>query len=469
MCHMGNAWARTPLRIKVTLAFTGVMAVLLLLAGVALSLLSARNLDRAIDVGLSARAGDAAALLRQGTRQGRLSGSGEPLAQVLDPAGTVLDTTPAAGRAPLLTPREAARTAAAPVRVKRKRIDDGPSSGVRLLARRASTANGPVVVVVGESLQQRDRALEGLHTLLAIGGPLALLIAALAGYAVAAAALGPVERMRRRAAAITAGESGGRLPVPPSRDEIARLGHTLNEMLGRLEAALLRERSFVSDASHELRTPLAILRTELELALRGRSTRDELVDAVRSAAEEADRLNQLAEDLLVIARSDQGRLPVRRADLHAGELLEGVAHRFAARARAEQRPVRTGDGFDIELSADQARIEQALANMVDNALRHGRGQVVLSARRENGHVELHVCDEGPGFPPDFLSSAFERFSRADEARSRGGTGLGLAITDAVARAHGGSAHAANREQGGADVWLELPEELSSMAHAEGRL
>ena len=133
--------------------------------------------------------------------------------------------------------------------------------------------------MVGESLQQRDRALEGLHTLLAIGGPLALLIAALAGYAVVAAALRPVERMRARAAAITAGETGGRLPVPPSRDEIARLGHTLNEMLGRLEAALLRERSFVSDASHELRTPLAILRTELELALRGRSTRDELVDA----------------------------------------------------------------------------------------------------------------------------------------------------------------------------------------------
>jgi two-component system, OmpR family, sensor kinase len=93
---------------------------------------------------------------------------------------------------------------------------------------------------------------------------------------------------------------------------------------------------------------------------------------------------------------------------------------------------------------------------------------VLSARRDNGHVELHVCDEGPGFPPDFLGSAFERFSRADEARSRGGTGLGLAITDAVARAHGGSAHAANREQGGADVWLTLPEQFSSTTHGNGR-
>ena len=273
--------------------------------------------------------------------------------------------------------------------------------------------------------------------------------------------------MRRRAAALTAGEAEGRLPVPPSHDEISRLGDTLNEMLGRLQAALVRERSFVSDASHELRTPLAILRTELELALRGGRTQEELEEAVRSAAEETDRLNQLADDLLVIARSDQGRLPVRRAELDADELLAGVAHRFAARARAEDRPVRAENAGGVVVDADQARLEQALANMVDNALRYGRGEIVLSASRNNGHVELHVCDNGPGFPEEFLPSAFERFSRADEARSRGGTGLGLAITSAVAKAHGGTARAANREEGGADVWLELPERFSSTVHGDG--
>jgi signal transduction histidine kinase len=255
--------------------------------------------------------------------------------------------------------------------------------------------------------------------------------------------------------------------VPLANDEIGRLGRTLNEMLSRLEAAFARERAFVSDASHELRTPLAILRTELELALRGESTRDELEEAVRSAAEETERLNQLADDLLVIARSDQGRLPVRRADLDADALLGGVAHRFAARARAESRPVRAADAGGLRVHADEARLEQALANMVDNALRYGRGDVILSAERNNGHVELHVRDSGPGFPQDFLPSAFERFSRADPSRSRGGTGLGLAITSAVAEAHGGSAHAANRSEGGADVWLQLPDPLSSMAHGEG--
>ena len=463
---MGSTWARAPLRIKLAVAYTGVMAVLLFAAGVTLSLLSAANLDSAIDDGLDARAGDAAALVHEGTHTGRLSGSGEALAQVLSRTGQVLDTTPGAGDKPLLA-REQIEKALRGRYVTELPPRGNASDGIRVLGRRAPTRSGTVVVVVGESLEQRDRALEGLHTLLAIGGPLALLIASIAGYGVAAAALRPVERMRRRAAALTAGEAEGRLPVPPSHDEISRLGDTLNEMLGRLQAALARERSFVSDASHELRTPLAILRTELELALRGGSTQQELEDAVRSAAEETDRLNQLADDLLVIARSDQGRLPVRATQLDAEELLRGVAHRFAARARAESRPVRAQAADGLTVEADRARLEQALANMVDNALRHGRGEVVLSAERNDGRIELHVCDDGPGFPEDFLPSAFERFSRADEARSRGGTGLGLAITSAVAKAHGGRARAANREHGGADVWLELPDRFSSVAHGDG--
>src|SRR3954468_19158837 len=413
MSAMSSWWARVPLRIKLALAFTGVMAVLLVGASVTLSLLSAANLDRAIDDGLEARAGDAAALVRAGAKSGRLSGSGEALAQVLDPSGRLLDTTPGAGYDPLLSPGELRRAVAGGI-VTERPGREGAESGIRVLGRPAPTGAGEVVVVVGESLQQRDRALEGLHTLLALGGPLALLIASVAGYGVAAAALRPVERMRRRAAELT-GEAEGRLPVPPSRDEISRLGDTLNAMLGRLQGVLARERSFVSDASHELRTPLAILRTELELALRGRSTRTELEAAVRSAAEETERLNQLADDLLVIARSDQGRLPVRPAELRAAELLEGVAHRFAARARAEHRRLHAEPADGITVTADRARLDQALANMVDNALRYGRGDVVLRAGRGDGTVELHVCDDGPGFPPDFLPSAFERFSRADEA------------------------------------------------------
>ncbi len=439
---------RIPIRLKLTLAFTGVMAVLLAAAGIALSVLVAENLDSTIDDGLKARAGDAAAvaIATGGSGNRRLERSGEAFAQVFEGRKRIA-TTQGAEAGPLLSPAELDRAATQPVITQR----EVRTAQLRLYARPA----GRFVVVVGESLAQREKALDSLRALLAVGGPLALLLASLVGYAMAAAALRPVERMRRRAAAISAAETGERLPVPPANDEIGRLGRTLNEMLSRLEAAFGRERSFVSDASHELRTPLAILRTELELALRGEHTRQELEDALQSAAEETDRLSNLAEDLLVIARSDQGRLPVRIEDLDAGPVLARVAGRFQTRARVEGRPLRPDPAPGVIVRADPARLEQALANLVDNALSYGDGTVELTALAHNGSVEIHVRDEGPGFPPAFLPRAFERFTRADEARTRGGTGLGLAIASAIAVAHGGTAHAANRESG-ADVWIALP-------------
>jgi signal transduction histidine kinase len=459
---MSAAWARIPLRVKLTLAFTGVMAVLLTGAGIGLSVLVARNLDRAIDAGLAARSGDAAAL----AASGRLAGSGEAVAQVVDREGQVLDRTAGAGSAPLLTPGELRIAARRPLVVDRKEARGGES--LRLYARPARTLAGPAVIVIGESLAVREQSLESLHALLVVGVPVALLVAALVGSALAAFALRPVEQMRRRAAAVTAGAAGGRLPVPPGDDEIARLGHTLNAMLERLEAAFVRERAFVSDASHELRTPLAILRTELELALRGDHTLAELKAAVRSAAEETDRLSALAEDLLVIARADHGQLPIRRTDLDAGDLLETLVRRFGPRAEGAGRAVRAEPAHGVRLRADGPRLEQALANMVENALRHGRGEITLSVRAADGHVELHVRDGGPGFPPDFLPSAFERFSRADDGRTGGGTGLGLAITAAIATAHGGRAGAINPAAGGADVWVEVPIAFSYETHQRAR-
>jgi two-component system OmpR family sensor kinase len=455
---MSGAWARVPLRIKLTLAFTGVMAVLLAAAGIALSLLVARNLDRTIDAGLAARARDAAAL----AARGRLVASGEAIAQVLDADDRALESTARTGRGPLLTGAELRAATRGRLIVDRRQEADERS--VRLYARPARVEQGSVVLVIGEPLAQREQSLRTLRALLVVGGPLALLVASVVGSLLAAFALRPVERMRRRAAAITAGTHGGRLPVPPADDEIGRLGRTLNEMLERLEAAFARERSFVADASHELRTPLAILRTELELALRGERDRDELEAAVRSAAEETDRLSALAEDLLVIARADQGRLPIRRTHIYADDLLETLVRRFGLRAQVEGRAVRAEPAPGVELHGDGARLEQALANMVENALRHGRGAVTLSAVAHDGRVELHVRDAGPGFPPDFLPNAFERFSRADESRTGGGTGLGLAITAAIATAHGGRAEATNAERGGADVWVTLPDGFSSSPH-----
>ena len=298
--------------------------------------------------------------------------------------------------------------------------------------------------------------MQELLTLLLVVAPVALLLTSLLGYGLATLALRPVEAMRREAASISAEEPGRRLPVPESRDEISRLGETLNEMLARLEAALERERGFVADAGHELRTPLALLKTELELALTRPRSEAELAAAVRSAADETDRLVQLAEDLLLLARSDRSQLPLHLETVPTDELLGSVAERFDRRVQAAGRSIEVDSTDTLELSADRARVEQALGNLVENALHHGGGTIRLAAVERNGQIDLHVRDDGPGFPAEFLPHALDRFTQADGARTGTGTGLGLAISDAIAAAHGGSAQVANRDGGGCDVWLSLP-------------
>jgi signal transduction histidine kinase len=262
--------------------------------------------------------------------------------------------------------------------------------------------------------------------------------------------------MRRRAAEISAAEPEQRLPLPEADDELRRLGATLNGMLGRLETALERERAFVDDASHELRTPLAMHKTELELALRYAKTPEEMRGAISSAIVEVDRLIALAEDLLVLARSEEGRLALDLRPVGVAELLGDVRARFAGRAGEAGRSLVVEPANGLLVDGDRIRLEQALSNLIENAFQHGRGEITLRASDGAAGVQIHVEDHGPGFPPGFIDHAFERFTRGDAARGGDGTGLGLAIVEAIARAHRGSAHAANREGDGADVWIELP-------------
>jgi two-component system, OmpR family, sensor kinase len=222
-------------------------------------------------------------------------------------------------------------------------------------------------------------------------------------------------------------------------------------MLARLEAALERERTLVSNASHELRTPLALLKTEIELALDEPESAPALADALRSAGEETDRLTQLADDLLLLASVDSGKLPLRRTQVPIAETLESIATRFQRRAADASRSIEVAAPSDLIALLDRRRLEQGLANLVENALRHGAGTVRLEAAEDTDALVLHVTDQGQGFPPKFVEHAFERFSRADG--SRGGAGLGLAIVAAIAHAHGGTAVASNRPGGGAHVAL----------------
>jgi len=449
--------SRIPIRLRVTLAFAVAMAVLLTALGYFIYARFESELSEQIDQSLRTHGDDIASLVGSGnlTENSKLLAREESSAQVLTPDGRVYATTTQLGQNPQITPAEASRAAQDSFIVTRPHVRsiDGEA---RLLARPAEAPNGTYVVVAAASLDDRNDSLANLRGILLIGGPVALLLALLAGYALAGTALRPVEAMRRRAAAISAAEPEQRLPLPEANDELRRLGETLNAMLGRLEAALERERSFVDDASHELRTPLALHKTELELALRYARTPEEMRAAIASAIVEVDRLIALAEDLLVLARSEQGKLALQLRRVRVAELLADMGERFAARASEAGRSLVVEQSNGLAVEGDRVRLERALTNLIENAFQHGGGEIIVRAREAGAGVQIHVEDAGPGFPPDFTEKAFERFTRGDPARGGDGTGLGLAIVDAIARAHRGSAHAANRDGQGADVWIELP-------------
>ena len=323
----------------------------------------------------------------------------------------------------------------------------------RVLARARA---GSEVVVVGQSLDDRDETLASLVTSFVFGGPIAVLLASLLGYLLAAAGLRPVEAMRRRAGEISLGNEQERLPLPPARDEVRRLGETLNEMLDRLRRSFERERRFVADASHELRTPVAVIKAELEGALRAGGHDPQVREALVAAVEECDGLAQLAEDLLVVARSGDGELPVRPESLPVDALLAGVGQRFEDRARERGRSIR------VDAPGGPARRGRRAAHAPGPrqprgqrpALRRGRDRAAVHATRSRASASRSRTRES-GFGPDIAVRAFERFARGDGARTRGGAGLGLSIVRAIAEAHGGSAELV--PGGAASVRIWLPE------------
>jgi heavy metal sensor kinase len=448
---------RLPIRLRLTLVFALAMAVVLLLAGWLVYARVSTNLDNALDEQLRSRAQDVSALVRRDgslkSTRGTLIERGESFAELVNMSGSVVDATIPIGHEPLL-PAELARALRGPVFIDRSSVP-GLDEPARMLALPVQRGQSRLVLVVGATRQNTTETLLSLRDAFLIGGPLALILASLAGYGLAGAALRPIEAMRRRAADISASSLDDRLPVPAGGDEVSRLGDTLNEMLTRISDGLARERRFVADASHELRTPLALLKTELELALRRARSTDELEAAIRSAAEDTERLSRIADDLLLLARAEQGRVPLRREPVDVADVLETVAERFQPRAQSERRDLSvTTDDDPLVVSADRVLLEQALANMVDNAFTHGAGRVTLMSEQRNGSAELHVLDDGAGFPADFLDRAFERFSRGQKPQADG-TGLGLAIVQTIADAHEGYARAANANGGGADVWLTL--------------
>jgi signal transduction histidine kinase len=305
--------------------------------------------------------------------------------------------------------------------------------------------------------RHRDEALRELLAQLTVAYGAALVISGLVGYLVARAALDPVEDMRRQAAAGSQ-DAAVRLPVPASDDELSRLATTLNALLERVQQGVAREHRLIADASHELRTPLGLMLMQIDLALARERSPEETRLALERLQAETQRLVRLANDLLLLARADEGQLIARREDVDVRRAMLASRERFDGRGA----DITVDAPPDVVVLADPDRLAQALDNLVDNAIRHGGGRIELRAVADGGDVAIHVYDEGPGFPDELDERAFDRFTSGTAARTGSGAGLGLAIVAAIADALGGRAGAGNRPGGGADVWLALP--ASSSVH-----
>ncbi len=457
-----------PIRLRLALILATGTALLFAAGATLMSLQLGQSLVGSVDANLDTQFSGVArsfpslaALLHLARGVPAQHGQGSPalvgtVAQIAGPGGGVVVATRSAGLAPLLTPAELSLARGGEIHLTRARSHRPP---LRLVAGPIPTSPG-WVAVVGASLGPADGVMQRADVALAGAGIVVVALAGFAAWLLAGAALRPVERMRRQAATISDRDLSTALAIPGTHDEIAALGQTMNGLLQRLQGAIARQRTFVADAGHELRTPLAVLRTELELAARPGRSADELREAVRNAVAETDRVTRLADDLLLLARHDEGGLAAHRQPTAVREVLAAAVRQATAEATAHGVHLALAAPPELVAPLDAARIRQAVDNLVVNALRVApRGStVVVAARAEDGWAVIEVLDRGPGFPEDFLPEAFTRFSRPDNARGRagGGAGLGLAIVRAVAEAHQGTAQARNRPDGGAIVQVAVP-------------
>ena len=448
-----------PIRLRLAVAFAlAAAAIFALGAWLFISGLSSAQLST-IDSQLAVQLGQAGRYLVAGSQSASAAGPapGEYLVQVIDAAGRVRGASPDTGTVPLLTAAELAQARHGQIWLNQAVDDENTRITAAPLAGRTGWT-----AVAGVSLESFESTMSQAERELAAAGAIFVVIACAGAYWLARAALSPVERLRRQVAALSARplqasteESG--IEVPATRDEIAALATTMNDLLGRLQRALSRQRAFVADASHELRTPLAVLRGELELADRPGRSREELAAAVRRAATEADRLARITGDLLLLARSDDDRLSLQLEQAELRPLLAHSAELAGPRLAEAGLTCRVDVPADLRARIDPDWISQAVDNLLGNALRFApRGSVIVLAAWGGADLDIEVRDDGPGFPAEFLPHAFERFRRSGRSRGDGGAGLGLAIVQAIAVAHGGVAAARNKPGGGAVVGLHLP-------------
>jgi|tagenome__1003787_1003787.scaffolds.fasta_scaffold20972469_3 two-component system OmpR family sensor kinase len=428
--------SRLPLRVRLVAGFSAATFAVLLAAGAFVYWRVDYALDRGLDIELEQASTTLGPLVQtDGRVSNRPAAEATGVAwQVLEQEGTVLDHGGPAGTTSLISEQQLDRVGTTPHTFN---VGDFLPISNHPYRLRIVPISGQRFLLVGVRRDHRDEALRELLAQLALAGLGTLLITAFVGDRLARAALRPVERYRRRAAAIANGTADLRLDVPAQRDdEITRLGHTFNDMLSSLEGALERERQFVNEASHELRTPITLLTSRIQLALRRPRTTADHERILSELEVDLDRLAGLAEQLLQLSGVDAGQGP-------GSSDLVAVAGRVLNQRRLAD-PEHVGD-LTAKLPADELEVPMAdfeaariLTNLLDNAALHGSAPFELTVDDpEPGWARVTVSDAGPGIPAALLAGATQRFARADEARTRPGSGLGLALVDALVAQAGG--------------------------------
>jgi len=431
------------IRTRVTILASLVVLAVLTLTGVALVQVQRTVLTESIDEALEVWTADIAADLDAGSLADPIVGRGdeESFAVVLSADGSVIASTPHTVQVNIAQP-----TTAAP-RFTEVRAGD---QDYQVL----SMHHGPVVIRAGTPIDDVTEGITALVRGLGVAIPVATLVLALLVWLIVGRVLRPVEAIRAEVADISSSSRGRRVLEPAVRDEVTRLAHTMNDMLDRLERSAESQRRFVADASHELRTPLTRIRTELDVALARTGSADSEA-TLRSVRDDVIELARLVDDLLVLARIDDATQVRRREILD----LDDVVLREVERLHGDRV-------IDVDLSAlsgaqvvgDATALGRVVRNLLDNAMVHGQGPISVSLREDHGDALLTVTDHGNGVDPQQAEHLFERFERADGARTRasGGTGLGLSIARAIITEHQGTVGFDPTFDGGARVQVRVP-------------
>jgi signal transduction histidine kinase len=469
------------LRLRLTLAYSLLVALLLSVFGTVLYVSMRQNLEAEMDRRLQVRAAQVELTIWPGTRSltaddltaakldlSPLDDLDAPglFVQVLDRDGVVIASSESLRGATLpVDPRGHAAALAGKRALGDVVVEQGGT--VRTLSVPITVGSNVVgVLEVGQSREPLQETMRGLRELLVLLGLAALVIAGLVGWLVAHRGLRALETISAEAASIAAQRDfSRRLRAGPRPDEVGQLARTIDTLLATVEETLRTHREFVADTSHELRNPLLAIRTNLELLERV-TDREERAECRREAREQIERMSRLVADLLLLARVEAGQL-VEPRPVRLSALLERVAREGAERATGQR--VRLGAVEPLECLGDEGRLIQILSNLVDNGLHHTPpgGSVTLGAQQQNGWARLTVQDSGEGIAPEHLPHVFERFYRADQTRARasGGTGLGLAIVKHLAEAHGGWVTAESAPGAGScfSVWLPLRSDTPSVS------